>query len=93
MMAISQNRHITHLSFLHKKVEKYPGLSDSGFSLMMEAFNCKNPRIRFTPLSTQSEQDEQEGYRFVFAGGVKALRNPRAHEFSVVDILTPAWIT
>ncbi|HSZ63714.1 MAG TPA: TIGR02391 family protein [Terriglobales bacterium] len=71
--------------FLDKKVEKYSGLSDSGFSLMMEAFNSKNPKIQLTPLKTQSEQDEQEGYRFVFAGGIKAIRNPRAHEFSVVD--------
>ena len=27
----------------------------------------------------------QDGYRFVFAGGVKAIRNPRGHEHSVVD--------
>jgi uncharacterized protein (TIGR02391 family) len=71
--------------FLDKKVEKHSGLSDSGFSSMMDAFNYKNPKIRLTPLGTQSEQDEQEGYRFVFAGGIKAIRNPRAHEFNVVD--------
>ncbi len=71
--------------FLDKRVEKYSGLSDSGFSLMMDAFNCKSPKIQLTPLGSQSEQDEQEGYRFIFAGGVKAIRNPRAHEFEVVD--------
>lgn len=71
--------------FLDKKVEKCSGLSDSGFSLMMNAFNHKNPKIQLTPLKTQSEKDEQEGYRFVFAGGVQAIRNPRAHEFNVVD--------
>jgi uncharacterized protein (TIGR02391 family) len=71
--------------FLDKKVEKHAGLTDSGFSLMMEAFNSKKPKIQLTPLITQSEIDEQEGYRFVFAGGVQAIRNPRAHEFTVVD--------
>ena len=71
--------------FLDKKVEKHSGLSDTGFSLMMEAFNSKNPKIQLTSLTTTSEIDEQEGYRFVFAGGIKAIRNPRAHEFAVVD--------
>lgn len=71
--------------FLDKKVEKHANLTDSGFSLMMEAFNSKKPKIQLTPLTTQSEIDEQEGYRFVFAGGVQAIRNPRAHEFTVVD--------
>jgi len=71
--------------FLDKKVEKHAGLKDSGFSLMMGAFNSKKPKIQLTPLMTQSEIDEQEGYRFVFAGGVQAIRNPRAHEFTVLD--------
>ena len=71
--------------YLDKKVEKHSGLSDSGFSLMMEAFDYKKPKIQLTPLTNQSERDEQDGYRFVFAGGVKAIRNPRAHEFKLVD--------
>jgi uncharacterized protein (TIGR02391 family) len=71
--------------FLDKKVEKHSALSDSGFSLMMDAFNSKKPKIQLTPLKTTSEIDEQEGYRFIFAGGVQAIRNPRAHEFAVVD--------
>jgi uncharacterized protein (TIGR02391 family) len=71
--------------FLDKKVQSHSKTSDSGFSLMMEAFNSKSPRIKLNPLTTVSDQDEQEGYRFVFAGGVKAIRNPRAHEFNVVD--------
>lgn len=71
--------------YLDKQVEKRSGLSDSGFSLMMDAFDSKKPKIKLTPLKTQSETDEQEGYRFVFAGSMRAIRNPRAHEFSVVD--------
>ena len=46
----------------------------------MAAFSEVNPKVKLTPLKTQSEKDEQEGYRFVFAGGVKAIRNPRGHE-------------
>jgi uncharacterized protein (TIGR02391 family) len=71
--------------YLDKKVENHSGLSETGFKLMMAAFEEKNAKLKLTPLKTQSEKDEQEGYRFVFAGGVKAIRNPRGHEHSVVD--------
>ena len=52
---------------------------------MMAAFDQNKPLIQLIPLSSTSEKDEQEGFRFVFAGGVKAIRNPRGHEFSVAD--------
>ena len=71
--------------YLDKKVEKHSGLSETGFKLMMTAFEEKNAKVKLTPLATQSDKDEQEGYRFVFAGGVKAIRNPRGHEHSVND--------
>jgi|SRR5579864_115471 len=71
--------------YLDKKVEQHSGISETGFKLMMAAFSEANPKLRLTPLITQSEKDEQEGYRFVFAGGVKAIRNPRGHEHSVKD--------
>jgi uncharacterized protein (TIGR02391 family) len=71
--------------YLDKKVEKHSGVSETGFKLMMAAFEEKNPKVKLTPLKTQSEKDEQEGYRFIFAGGVKAIRNPRGHEHSVKD--------
>ncbi|MGA3197501.1 MAG: TIGR02391 family protein [Terriglobales bacterium] len=71
--------------YLDKQVEKHSKLTESGFKLMMAAFDKTNPKIKLTPLGTVSEKDEQEGYRFVFAGTVLAIRNPRGHEFDVVD--------
>ena len=71
--------------YLDKKVQKHAGLSESGFKLMMAAFDKNKASIKLTPLSTTSEQDEQEGYRFIFAGGALAIRNPRGHEYSVQD--------
>ncbi len=56
---------------------------ESGFKLMMDAFNEANPKIKLNNLSTQSEVDEQNGFRFIFAGSMSAVRNPRGH-----DILT-----
>jgi uncharacterized protein (TIGR02391 family) len=71
--------------YLDKQVQKHSRISESGFKLMMAAFDESNPKLQLTPLKTESEKDEQKGYRFVFAGGVQAIRNPRGHEYTVVD--------
>jgi uncharacterized protein (TIGR02391 family) len=71
--------------YLDKQVRKHSRLSESGYKLMMAAFDESNPKLQLTPLKTESDRDEQRGYRFVFAGGVQAIRNPRGHEDSVVD--------
>ena len=71
--------------YLDKKIQKYAGIAESGFKLMMAAFDKNKPLVQLTPLTTTSEKDEQEGFRFVFAGGVLAIRNPRGHEFNVTD--------
>jgi len=71
--------------FLDKEVQKHSQLSETGFKLMMAAFDEANPKLRLTPLLNESDKDEQKGYRFVFAGGVQAIRNPRGHEYAVTD--------
>jgi len=71
--------------FLDKAVEKYSGITESGYKLMMTAFNENSPKLPLTPLATTSDKDEQQGYKFIFVGGALAIRNPRGHEHSVVD--------
>lgn len=71
--------------YLDKIVQTHSGSSESGFKLMMAAFAGSSPKVQLTAMSNTSEKDEQEGYRFIFAGGVQAIRNPRGHEFTVVD--------
>jgi uncharacterized protein (TIGR02391 family) len=68
------------LKLLDQKVKAASGVNDSGFGLMMAAFNEKNPKIKLTELSTTSEIDEQLGFRHMFAGSMSAIRNPRGHE-------------
>jgi uncharacterized protein (TIGR02391 family) len=75
----------TAFKYLDKKVSHHSGLRESGYKLMMEAFDDAKPKLQLTPLKTISEVDEQKGYRFVFAGSMWAIRNPRGHEFDVVD--------
>jgi uncharacterized protein (TIGR02391 family) len=72
--------------FLDLEVQKLSAINESGFKLMMAALNEANPKIKLTPLSNQSEVDEQMGYRFVFAGAMSAIRNPRGHEINIDPI-------
>jgi len=71
--------------YLDKKVQKHSGLTESGHKLMMAAFDGATPKMKLNALVTTSEKDEQQGYRFVFAGAMQGIRNPRAHEPTLVD--------
>jgi uncharacterized protein (TIGR02391 family) len=54
---------------------------------MMKAFSETDPIIKLTPLSNDTEKSEQEGYKFIFAGVMLAIRNPRGHEYTIKDTL------
>ncbi|AOO83034.1 TIGR02391 family protein [Bosea vaviloviae] len=69
---------------IDNRVKVISGLEDIGFSLMMNALNEAAPRIRLNDLATLSEKDEQKGFRYIFAGAMAGIRNPRGHD-NVVD--------
>lgn len=71
--------------YLDKLVQRFAKSSKSGEKLMLEVFSETAPVLKLTPLSTQSEIDEQRGYRFLFSGGVVGIRNPRGHEVDQLD--------
>jgi uncharacterized protein (TIGR02391 family) len=71
--------------FLDNRISKLSKIQKSGWKLMMEAFDGTPPRVKLNELLTTSEKDEQEGYRFIFAGGMQGIRNPRAHESTIAD--------
>lgn len=70
--------------FLDKEVQRHSSISDTGWKLMTAALDDTGP-IKLTPMVTETEKDEQQGFRFMFAGSVRAIRNPRGHEYTVVD--------
>ena len=72
--------------YLDNEVKHLSGMDESGFKLMMAAFAETNPRVQLTDLATQSEIDEQSGYRFIFAGAMSAIRNPRGHDINIDPI-------
>lgn len=73
------------LKFLDKTVQKISGSKESGFKLMMQVLGGTPPTIRLNTLASSSEIDEQDGYKFMFAGIMSAIRNPKGHEHSIED--------
>jgi len=72
---------------LDKNVSTLANVNETGYKLMMEAFAEDGSKIRLTELNNQSEIDEQKGFRFIFAGSVWAIRNPRGHEVNLPDTI------
>lgn len=72
--------------FIEKEVKRVSGISGkTGYGLMMEAFNEANAKIKLNALTTDSEIDEQRGYKSIFAGAAAGIRNPRGHEVEIGD--------
>jgi uncharacterized protein (TIGR02391 family) len=72
--------------YLDIAVKKLSGINESGVKLMMAAFADANPKVKLTALRTQSEIDEQSGFKFIFAGAMSAIRNPRGHDINIDPI-------
>ncbi|WP_234452455.1 TIGR02391 family protein [Pseudomonas sp. MF6747] len=70
---------------IDKLVQRLCQVDESGFKLMMNAFNETKPMLTLADLSTTSGRDEQKGYSFLFSGAVMAIRNPRGHEINLSD--------
>ncbi len=73
------------LKFLDGEVHRLSGSTQYGSKLMLSVFSGASPQLALTPLQTISEKDEQEGYKFLFAGSVLAIRNPRGHDVAVPE--------
>lgn len=72
--------------FVEKEVKRLSKLKGkTGYALMMDAFNEANAKIRLNALGTESEIDEQRGYKSIFAGAAVGIRNPRGHEIDIGD--------
>ena len=53
--------------------------------MMMAVFERAKPILRINAGKTQSDGDEQDGYKFIFAGAMLGIRNPRSHLHDVND--------
>ncbi|MDW8236056.1 MAG: TIGR02391 family protein [Bacteroidia bacterium] len=64
----------------NSEVKDKSGLQEDGVSLMNKAFLRDKPVLHITPCRTETEKNIQDGYRFLAAGLMAAIRNPTAHE-------------
>ncbi len=71
--------------YIDKEVARLSSKTGTGYKLMMDAFNEQNPLIKLNDMSSMSEKDEQLGFKFLFAGGMSGIRNPRGHEYDLKD--------
>lgn len=71
--------------YLDNLIKKYAPNTKSGEARMMGAFDENKPLVKLNSLVSESEKDEQRGYKFLFAGTMVAIRNPRGHEETIVD--------
>lgn len=72
--------------FIEKEVKRISGIrGKTGYQLMMDAFNENSPNVQLNGLATESEIDEQKGFKFIFAGAATGIRNPRGHEVDIGD--------
>lgn len=65
---------------INQRVRTITGLELDGSKLMGEAFSDSSPPIALADLSTTTGRDIQAGFRFMFMGAVRGIRNPDAHE-------------
>lgn len=70
---------------VNNTVKKKAATDKDGGPMMMVVFDRTKPVLRLNAGKTTSELDEQEGYKFVFAGAMMGIRNPRAHEHEMND--------
>lgn len=61
-------------------VKEKTTLSLNGQALMSKVFDETTPIIKLNDLLTQSDRDEQEGFKFLFKGATIGIRNPKAHD-------------
>lgn len=71
--------------YFDKYIQKKSSIQQIGKSLMLQSFGGKTPPLKIADLSTDTGISEQEGMMFMSAGGVRYIRNPRAHETSMGD--------
>ena len=74
---------------VNNRVKELTGLPADGSDLMAKAFGDDrdaDPPIQLADLSTESGRNVQSGFKLIFMGAVRGIRNPDAHElFRPVD--------
>ena len=85
-LILFKNGHYTQAIFesvkaLNNYVKEKAQIFDKDLSdAMAKAFNENNPIIKLNDFITRSDKDEQDGFKLLYMGAMKGIRNPKAHE-------------
>lgn len=66
-----------------KAVAKKAQSDKYGYDLMMDVWSFKGGVLKLTKCQTKTDENIQEGIKFLSAGLMKAMRNPTSHETSI----------
>ncbi len=66
-------------------VQARAALATDGDSLFAQAFKPDGGMLKFNPLSTNDDRNEQRGLMLLYQGMWAAIRNPNAHRFLTLD--------
>lgn len=58
-------------------------IHEDGQSLMMSVWGCKNGVLKITKCESETDQNVQDGIKFLSSGLMRAVRNPTSHEPAV----------
>jgi uncharacterized protein (TIGR02391 family) len=70
------------LKTLEAEIREISGINLTGQDLVNKAFKENEPKIKLNAMTDITERDEQEGFRFIFMGVMRGIRNPIAHRHS-----------
>lgn len=71
---------------VEERVRALSGLDQSGQKLMGNAFSGTPPLLALNDLISESDRDEQQGFKLIFMGVMRGIRNPKAHnDIPLVD--------
>src|SRR5690349_13409601 len=71
--------------FVDEEMQRISKSSLFGKDLMMKVLGGEPPQVKINPGMTKTEKSEQEGFKFLFAGAMLGIRNPRGHKTRIVD--------
>lgn len=83
--ATYENRNFTGsildaMYFLSDLIRERTGLESDGAALVGQAFGGTSPKLKVSPLQTESDVNVQRGVEQLMRGMYQAIRNPRSHE-------------
>lgn len=71
--------------FVDEEMQRISGSQQFGTNLMLNVLEGNPPVVMLNPGMTKSEISEQSGFRYLFAGAMLGIRNPRGHVSGISD--------